>query len=149
VVPGTDTAIGLIYPSGGSWRDRLILNYFVKYTHPRLGLWVTLRAEQLIFERTQSFGLAPVDRSVMTPSLLLERAYDEAIHPRYVKWLFNVNISKALWKGAEVSLYVNNLLDDAAIGRYRTTSTQSSDVVRNPPLFYGIEFSMVVDELFR
>jgi hypothetical protein len=31
------------------------------------------------------------------------------------KWLFNVNVSKSLFKGAEVSFYVNNFLDDAAV----------------------------------
>ena len=115
---------------------------------PPLGLWVTFRAEQLVFERYQSQGLEPVDYSVLTPAVRLERDFTASIHPRYVKWLLNLNVSKSLFRGGEVSFYVNNFIDDPAIGRYASDATTMADYVRNPSLFYGIEFSMVFDELF-
>jgi hypothetical protein len=62
--------------------------------------------------------------------------------------LLNVNVSKSLFKGAEISFYVNNFLDDPAITRYMMSATEATETTRNPPLFYGIEFSMIVDELF-
>jgi hypothetical protein len=90
----------------------------------------------------------PVDYSLLPPAAKLERDFYISIHPKYVKWLFNLNVSKSLFKGAEVSFYVNNFLDDPAIRSYWIDATTMSDEVRNPDLFYGIEFSMVLDELF-
>jgi hypothetical protein len=143
-----DTMIGYVYPVSGQWNDRLLINYYVRYRHALLGLWVTFRAEQLLFEHRQSFNLIPVDYSLLTESARQSREFDESIRPKYVKWLLNLNISKSLFKGAELSFYVNNFLDDPAITRYLISPTQYNEEFRNPPLFYGIEFSMVVDDLF-
>ncbi len=150
-VPGVsiDTLIGWTYPASGSWRDNIQLNYYIRYTHPELGLWVTLRAEQLVSERRQNFQLVPVDESLLTPSGLESRLFDKLIKTKPVKWLFNLSISKSLFKGAEVSFYVNNFLDDPAINQYYSTPTRITEESRNPNLFYGIEFSMIFDEIFR
>ena len=151
-VPGVsvDTIMGWTYPSSGRWRDRFQVNYYVKYTNRKLGMWVTLRAEQLIYDRYQDFSLKPVDYSKLTPEALAVRRYREAIFSKPVKWLFNLNVSKSLFKGAEVSFYVNNFLDDPAIWRfYSVPSGREVETSRNPELFYGIEFSMIVDEIFR
>ncbi len=157
-VPGIpfDTLFGFVYDASMYWSDRFILNYFVKYTHPTLGLWVTIRAEHTILERSRTYNLKPIDFAVITDSAKLatvkmSRDFEERIKTKPAKWLFNINISKALFKGAEVSFYVNNFLDDPAIYRYQYTYNPQdiTEAERNPPLFYGIEFSMVVDELFK
>lgn len=157
-VPGIpiDTLFGFVYDASMYWSDRLIMNYFVKYTHPKLGLWVTIRAEHTIFEKTRTYNLKPINYSVITDSVKLatvklSREFEERIKEKPAKWLFNVNISKSLFKGAEVSFYVNNFLDDPAIYRYQYTYNPNdiTETERNPPLFYGIEFSMVIDELWR
>lgn len=157
-VPGVpiDTLIGFVYDASMYWSDRLILNYYLKYTHPILGLWVTLRAEHTIFERNRNYNFEPINYSVITDSVKLStvriaREWDERIKKKPYKWLFNINISKSLFKGAEVSFYVNNFLDDPAIHRYQYTYNPNdiTEEIRNPSLFYGIEFSMVVDEIFR
>ena len=149
-VPGmpVDTMIGYVYPAGGTWNDRLLINYYLRYRHAALGLWITFRAEQSVFERRQNFNLIPVDESLLTESALQTREFDESIRSKYLKWLLNLNISKSLFKGAEISFYVNNYLDDPAVTRYMTSPTQYNEVYRNPVLFYGIEFSMIVDDLF-
>jgi hypothetical protein len=64
------------------------------------------------------------------------------------KWLFNVSMSKSLFKGAEVSFYVNNFFDDPAIRRYNSARTTETEEQRNPGLFYGIEFSISLDGIF-
>jgi len=157
-VPGVpiDTLIGFVYDASMYWSDRLILNYYLKYTHPALGLWVTLRAEHTIFERRRTYNLEPIDFSHITDTVKLNtvkmaRDWDERVRKKPAKWLFNINISKSLFKGAEVSFYVNNVLDDPALYRYQYTYNPEdiAEEVRNPSLFYGIEFSMVIDELFR
>ena len=144
---GVDTMIGWQYPATIHWSDRLIVNYYLRYTHADLGLWVTVRAEQLLWDRYQ-YSQQPVDYTLLTPTETVDRAFDESIQSLYVKWLVNINISKSLFKGAEVSFYVNNVLDDPAITGYMRTATIHDEKTRNPSLFYGIEFSMIVDELF-
>lgn len=151
-----DTLMGFVYDASMYWSDRLILNYYLKYTHPKLGLWVTIRAEHTIFERSRTYNLEPIDFAVITDSVKLStvkmaREWDERIRIKPAKWLFNINISKSLFKGAEISFYVNNFLDDPAIYRYQYSYNPNdiTESARNPSLFYGIEFSMVVDELFR
>ncbi|HOJ17839.1 MAG: TonB-dependent receptor [Ignavibacteriales bacterium] len=143
-----DTLIGWIYPSGGRWADRLQLNYYVKYTLADLGLWITLRAEQLVFERNQNYNLIPVDYNLLTETQKLDRVFDGDIKVKPNKWLFNISMSKSLFPGGEVSFYVNNLFDDPAVRRYFNTRTTEMEDSRNPSLFYGIEFSMSVDRLF-
>lgn len=149
-VPGveSDTLIGYYYPSSGQWRDRLQINYYIKYMNRDLGLWVTLRAEQLYADRYQNFSLIPVDYNLLTDQSKIVRDYQESVFSKPPKWLFSFNVSKSLFKGAEVSFYVNNFLDDPAVWRsYNPANNIYMDSVRNPELFYGIEFSMIFDEL--
>lgn len=144
-----DTIIGWTYPSQGNWRDEIVLNYFLKYTHPTLGLWITLRAEQVLQERRQNYSLEPVDYNMLNESQLITRKFNESIKTKPSKWLFTINISKSLFKGAEVSFYVNNFLDDPAINKYNSTPTLVVEESRNSELFYGLEFSMIFDYLFK
>lgn len=144
-----DTLIGWTYPRGEKWNDRLQLNYSVKYTLPSLGLWITLRAEQLLFERTRDLDDAPIDFNIAGSTVTASYLFEQEIKRKPNKWLFSFNMSKSLFKGAEVSFYVNNFFDDPAIRRYNNSLTQMSDEKRNPDLFYGIEFSMMFDSLTK
>lgn len=150
LVPGlpVDTLIGWVYPSSSRWNDRFQLNYYAKYTLASLGLWITFRAEQLVFERNQNYNLTPLDYNLLNESSKLDRAFEEEIKIKPNKWLFNLSMSKSLFKGAEISFYVNNFFNDAAVRRYMVTRTTESEESRNPPLFYGIEFSMSLEGIF-
>ncbi|MDP2035762.1 MAG: hypothetical protein Q8L04_00145, partial [Ignavibacteria bacterium] len=110
---------------------------------------ITLRAEQLLFERSQTYDQTPIDLNVANPTVVASYFFDRAMKEKPNKWLFSFNMSKSLFKGAEVSFYVNNFFDDPAIRRYNTSLTQMSDEKRNPDLFYGIEFSMMFDSLTK
>ncbi len=145
---GVDTVIGWEYPRSGNWKDRLQINYYVKYTNKDLGLWVTLRAEQLFLSRSQAFNLKPVDISKLTEKAIESREYYESIIAQTGKWLFSINVSKSLFPGAEVSFYVNNFLDDLGIWRhYNVAKGYTIERKRNPDLFYGLEFSMIIDKI--
>lgn len=150
-IPGIpiDTTIGYRYDAGTQWSDRFQLNYYMRYTLPALGLWVTLRAEQTIFERSQDNTLEPEEYNLLSADGKLNYDFQRDIKSKYTKWLFNLNISKSLFRGAEVSFYVNNLFDDPAIRRFNSSPSVLVEEVRNPSLFYGIEFSCIVDELFK
>lgn len=145
----TDTLYGWTYaPTNHNWSDRFQLNYYVKYTCAPLGLWVTLRAEQLVFERNQSLDRAPQDFDKLNETQKIQYLFDREIRRKPNKWLFNLNISKSLFAGAEVSFYVNNFLDDPAIRTYNSTPTNLTEEIRNPSLTYGLEFSMMIDKFF-
>ncbi|MBI3124420.1 MAG: TonB-dependent receptor [Ignavibacteriales bacterium] len=144
-----DTLIGWTYPRGEKWYDRLQLNYSVKYTLPSLGLWITLRAEQLLFVRSRDLDHAPIDFNVAGTSVIASYLFDQEIKREPNKWLFSFNMSKSLFKGAEVSFYVNNFFDDPAILRKQLSLTSWDEKKRNPDLFYGIEFSMMFDSLTK
>jgi hypothetical protein len=133
-----DTLIGFIYSPRGTWSDRLQMNYFIRYTLPILELWVTLRAEQIVFERNQNYSLEPVDFNSLSQSDQVKYNFDREIVRKTTKWLFNINVSKSLWEGAEVSFYINNIFDDPAIWQYYSSPTTITEVKRNPALFYGI-----------
>ncbi len=148
-ISDVDTTIGMVYPIGEVLNDRLQLNYYVKYTHPALGLWITLRAEELVWEKRQSLSQAPIDFDVANETAILDYLFSREVKTKPNKWLFNINISKSLFPGAEVSIYVNNFLDDPAIRHYNISRTTIIDEIRNPSLSYGIEFSMIIDKLFE
>jgi hypothetical protein len=80
-------------------------------------------------------------------ALGLDRSYDELdLQERSRpndRFLFNINISKSIGRSAEISMFVHNVLDDPAYyideqGYYRS---------RNHDIFYGVEFSMILDDL--
>lgn len=147
-----DTLIGFIYDRSIQWRDILIVNYFVKYTVRSLGLWVTFRAENVLMERYRLYNLEPIDFSLptVTEDTKKSREFDESIKTKPSKWLLSFNISQSIFKGAEVSFYVNNFLDDPAVYRYLTNyKGEIAEGTRNPPLFYGIEFSMTIDDFVK
>jgi len=144
-----DTLIAFIYPASGRWKEIIQLNYYLKYTLPDLGLWITLRAEHLVMERYQSYNQEPKVYEMLTESGKLTYRLEKEVKIKNAKWLFNLNISKSLFDGAEISFYVNNFLDDQAVRQYVTDSGTIQEEVRNPSLFYGIEFSSTLDNLFK
>jgi hypothetical protein len=136
-VPDTivDTLFGYVCAPPGKWQEKLQFNYYLTYTLEKLGLWVTLRAEQVAFQNYRNYNLIPAANALTDSSEGTINPYEGTISLGN-KWLFNINISKSLYNGAEISFYVNNFLDDNADGR-------------NPKLFYGIEFSSILDDIFK
>ncbi len=144
-----DTMIGWMYPRRDKWNDRFQLNYSLRYTLRSLGLWVTVRAEQVVFERTQTLDQAPIDLALVNQTETANYNFARELKTKQAKWLFNFNMSKSLFPGAEISFYVNNFMNDYAIRRYYISLTQESDEKRNPDLFYGIEMSMIIDRIIE
>lgn len=150
-VPGipVDTMMGFQYAPSGKWYDRLQMNYYVTYTNKTIGLWLTLRAQNLISYRFQSYNLEPRDYARLSASQKTAYDYAAAVVKYTPKWLFNLSISKSLFKGAEMSFYVNNFLDDPGLQRIYATPTAFTDDASNPSLFYGLEFSCSFDRIFE
>lgn len=155
-----------IYPRGRNWTQKLLLTYQVNYISQPLGIWISLTAQQRAHYQTKSLGFSDslavayydgvTNQVIQIPeSERLDPAYkkyrltknpiDYQAFDYLSKWVFNARVSKSLFNGAEISLFVNNFLDDRAVyedprqpGYYRTA---------NPEIFYGIEFSMLMDNL--
>lgn len=144
-----DTLMAFAYKPGTRWNERLQINYYLKYTLPSLGLWVTLRAEEVAFENVKNLDDEYEDYNLLTESGKINYLFQRSIQHKNGKWLFNINISKSLSKDAEISFYVNNLLDDPAMYRTYISPTIISESSRNQDLFYGIEFSCILDNIFK
>ena len=69
-------------------------------------------------------------------------AIDKAPNDRL---LFNINVSKSIGRGAEISFFVHNVFDDASIWK-NCFGTYNP---RNPDIFYGVEFSTILDDLWK
>lgn len=159
--------LGHIYPlyfHTERWSQRVLMNYSAEWLIKRLGMWVTFFVQQTMYDWNQS-SVDPVTYAAgyydprlnqtvyITPErsaeLGLDRTYDDLsllVRKRpNDRFLFNINVSKSLGRNAEVSMFVHNVLDDPAYyvdeqGFYRS---------RNHSIFYGIEFSVILDPLLQ
>ncbi|GAB4365776.1 MAG: TonB-dependent receptor [Calditrichia bacterium] len=154
----------------GSWSDNLIIHYRFDTMAKSLGLWFTLAIQQVAIERDRYTGLDDSlavgyiredGSTVFIPDA--ERGdekykgirrvyapYNYITESKPGAWLVNLRVSKSLWKGAEASFFVNNMFNSRPLyQRKRVPEGALSYVRRNPEIFYGLEFSMVVDDLYN
>ena len=163
-VDSLHTTVYPLYTHTERWNRKMIVNYKADWLIKRIGMWVTFHIQQTLFEATRSVVdpnpyasgyYDPIaDRTTyITPDestdLGLDRVYDDYDLSVRTKpndrILFNLNVSKSLGRGAEVSMFIHNFFDDPAYyvddkDYYRS---------RNHPIYYGIEFSVMLDNLFR
>lgn len=125
-----------------NWKKKLLIDYRLEYRSELLGLWFQFIAQQIPLYQTKS-----------------NNPYQKGIWANYLKkypdnWVFNFRLSKSLWWGSEISLYVNNFLDDRGIYEvpwlrdyYPQTDSWGRKVFnsRNNPIFWGFEFSTKLD----
>jgi hypothetical protein len=154
--------------------DRFVEELLIKYRfdiHSRaLGMWFTLHLEQQAIERdgyrgrTDSLAIGYYTESGRTVWIPDDRRADEQYRNlrrtradylllderRPGKWLVNLRVSKELWTGAEVSFFVNNFFNNRPLyRRARTDSSTLSYERRNPPIYFGLEVSSVLDTLVQ
>ncbi len=152
------------YHYSTNWRQKLIVNYNADWFIKKAGMWITFFLQQTLYDQnkkledyvTHSVGYYdPLIESYVpiTP----ERSDEIGLtrHPSETdigvfkrpndRFLFNVNVSKSLGRGAEVSFFVHNIFDDPAwyLNEYENWSS------RNHEIFYGVQFSMILDYLFQ
>ncbi len=146
-----------------SWYDQMVVNYFIDYMAKSLEIWVTLSAQNVPLDRSQYYppgtNLHAVGFTSIYGTTYLSPAEAEAyklmrqpasydvriIKVPGDKWLFSLNVSKALFPGSELSLYVINIFNDYSF----YLDTNGLYLARNPEIFYGIEFSLQLDNLWR
>jgi outer membrane receptor protein involved in Fe transport len=139
----------------------LLINYRIELQAQSLGMWFTFHVQQKVididirenYDDTLAIGyysqqnelvrLSESERSNPVYSQLRRNVEpfqlnDEDIP---VRWLFNFKVSKSLWKGAAISFFVNNFLNNRPLYASNRTSTSFPTYSRlNPDIFYGMEF---------
>jgi len=153
-----------VYNYNEGWNQKMVTNYRADWLIKRVGMWVTFHVQQTLFDARRRY-VDPVlyssgyydpllgETIYITPErsneLGLDRVYDayetSVISKPNDRVLFNVNVSKSIGRSAEVSMFVHNFFDDPAF----YIDTSGSYRARNHDIFYGIEFSVILDNLFR
>ena len=156
------------YKKHSQWFQKLILTYKFNYTSAPLGIWVSFTVQHIPHFISKTIGYADslavayydgsTDEVYNIPPDQRKNDEYEIFHrslfpPEYelkkypAKWIFNIRVSKSLFKGAEISLYVNNFLDDRAYCESFTNPERY--YARNPEIFYGIECSILLGEFIK
>jgi len=144
--------------------QQMIVDYSADWFIQKLGMWITFYLQQTLFDESQlyrnpniyAYGyFDPVEGKTVVLSheesdnLKLTHSYtdlDLAVHKTpNDRVLFNVNVSKSVGRSAEISLFVHNVFDDPSYYKDYQDIWQA----RNPVIFYGVEFSMILDDLWR
>jgi len=151
-----------MYTSTVNYSKDLLINYRFEIQARSLGIWFTIHLQQKLIEisgrrrydDTLAIGyFSAADGIVRIPEnertdpkySAIERTiqpYDLFEEDKPNKWLFNLKVSKSLWKGAAISFYVNNFLNNRPLYQSKRSSPSSPVYERrNPDIFYGIDLS--------
>jgi outer membrane receptor for ferrienterochelin and colicin len=165
-VPTLNEEVMPMYTSHENYYKDLLINYRFEIQAKTLGLWLTLHLQQKLIEingrrkydDTLAIGyytiggelvmLSPEQRTdaQYAPLKRTVQWYDLLEEDKPNKWLFNLKVSKSLWKGAAISFYVNNFFNNQPLYRRQRSSPASPSYERrNPNIFYGIDFSSAIN----
>ncbi|NQV14248.1 TonB-dependent receptor plug domain-containing protein, partial [bacterium] len=107
------------YPPYSTWIEKVVLDYKVTYVSQRFGIWMTVEAQQtpLSHKRAIYYGgqkIKTVDAEEHLFTQGMTYWYSDDFYDYKNKWLMNFRLSKSIFNKTEVSLYINNVLDDRA-----------------------------------
>jgi outer membrane receptor for ferrienterochelin and colicin len=166
LVPSLNAEVMPMYNSSENYNKDLLLNYRFEIQAKTLGLWLTLHVQQKLIEidgrrnydDTLAVGyytaenalvIIPKDQRANESFIPLKRTiqdFELLEEDKPNKWLFNLKVSKSLWKGASISFYVNNFFNNQPLYKRQRSSTASPIYDRrNPDIFYGIDFSSTLN----
>lgn len=148
-------------------REKLYINYKMEFKIKELGAWVTLAAQQVVFDKDRYIGLEDSmalgytdiygDQHLFTEEerLAITSASYKRVEPYYMYyeenrkniWVFNLRASKSLGKSSEFSFFVNNIFNSRPLYQRLRTPSLTSYTMENPALYFGIEVSSKLDEL--
>lgn len=150
-----------MYNSIEYYQKDLLINYRLEIQAKSLGMWFTLHVQQKLMEidgrrnydDTLAIGYYSQNGEMVTipedeRSNPLYNQLQRIVEPYELneenkpnKFLFNLKVSKSLWKGAAISFFVNNFLNNRPLySSNRRSPNFPSYTRRNPEIFYGIEF---------
>ncbi|MCD6337728.1 MAG: TonB-dependent receptor, partial [Candidatus Marinimicrobia bacterium] len=148
--------------------EKFYINYNLDFKIKELGAWATISAQQVVFGKDRYIGLddslavgylnshgeqvyfSDAERAAIT-NTSFKRTYDDYWYleeNRQNIWVFNIRVSKSLGKASEFSFYVNNFFNSRPLYQLQR-STTGSYTMENPALYFGIEVSTKIDQLFQ
>jgi hypothetical protein len=161
----TDEVIQIIpiYEYRKGWQQRAVFNFHIDYISNPLGIWLTFKAQHVRWwQRLHRSNSQPEAVAYYQDGKYYSIDAEAAKKVGFIKsysetdittdksrpndqWIFSIVLSKSLFRGAEVSLYVENILNDRAyyLGR------KGLYLSRNHEIFWGIGFSSKIDEIFN
>lgn len=130
------------YKPDSYWSEKVIVDYQINYISNRLGIWITLDAQQIPLEHYKHIynGNSTYKTEDGITNLFYQGMtyyYDRYTESTGGRWLFNFRMTKSLSQNTEISLFVNNILDDRATWKKFDGSYDEL----NSPIFYGMEVS--------
>jgi outer membrane receptor protein involved in Fe transport len=130
------------YPYSSLWSERIIIDHQLNYISARLGVWWTLEAQHIPLDHRRTvFHSNSTIKNVDGQDYRFYQGmvywYETELYDMGGRWLANFRVTKALSQTAEISIYINNVLDDRAAWKDFTNSYHEL----NPRIFYGLEFS--------
>ncbi|MBU0710677.1 TonB-dependent receptor [bacterium] len=133
------------YPPSDDWREKIIIDYQLNYISKRLGVWVTFDLQHVPLEHRKTIyngnsKMKDVD-GLEEQKLFYQGMtywYDSAVYSSGGRTLFNFRFTKSLSQKTELSLYINNVLNDR--GKWVNPFTGRIDEY-NPEIYYGLEIS--------
>jgi len=133
------------YPPSDSWREKIIIDYQLNYISKRLGVWITFDIQQVPLEHRKTIyngnsKMKDVD-DLEEQKLFYQGMtywYDSALFSTGGRTLFNFRFTKSLSQKTELSLYINNVLNDR--GKWVNPFTDRITEY-NPEIYYGLEIS--------
>ena len=130
------------YKPDSRWSEKVNVDYQINYISNRLGVWITLDAQQVPLEHKKNiFNGNSTHRTEDGETYLWYQGmtyyYERYLRDSGGRWIFNFRITKSVSQTTEVSLFVNNILDDRA----PWTNFSGSIDEHNSPIFYGLEVS--------
>ena len=149
-------------------REKFYINYNLDFRVKELGAWVTFSAQQVVFDKDRHVGLndslalgylnvygeqvffTESERAAIT-NTSYKRTYSDYWYleeNRKNIWVFNLRVSKSLGKASEFSFYVNNFFNSRPLYQRQRSSVESY-TMENPALYFGIEISSKIDQLFN
>ncbi len=142
-----DTLAGeqIWYPPSDKWREKIIIDYQLNYISKRLGVWITFDLQHVPLEHRKTIyngnsRMKDVD-DLEEQKLFYQgmtKWYDSAVYATGGRTLFNFRLTKSLSQKTELSLYINNVLNDR--GKWVNPFTDRITEY-NPEIYYGLEIS--------
>ena len=142
--PNSDLGETAWYKTPTYWKEKVIVDYQLNYISQRLGAWITLDIQYIpVYNKQAVYNSVEYEKDINGENYIFHQGqsewYDIFEYDFGGKWLYNLRITKSLSQKTELSLYINNLLDDRALWNHPYYN--SGDQELNPEIYYGLEVS--------
>lgn len=132
------------YQTASKWREKVIIDHKLTYISQRLGVWLTVEAQHIPLEHKRNIYYSnwhyrDVEGDYAGTYVFYQGMsywYEKEFYDYDSRWLLNLRLSKSMFRNTELSLYINNILDNR--GAWVNPFDGDTEYF-NPPIYYGLE----------